>query len=149
MIAMACTVLVVAPTFRQRAWRHYRASLFVLFALVGFFPLFHSIKLYGLAQAELLMGWSWFANGGLTYLSGATIYAVCDRSQTKMRQINNVSQARIPERLKPGRFDVWGSSHQIFHVAIILAALMHFKGILVSLDYRHDPVVGITRQCMP
>ncbi|EED11745.1 adiponectin receptor, putative [Talaromyces stipitatus ATCC 10500] len=25
---------------------------------------------------------------------------------------------RIPERLAPGKFDIWGSSHQIFHVAI-------------------------------
>ncbi len=76
LIAVLCTVLCFAPSFRQRSWRRYRAGVFVTFALVGFFPLFHSVQLYGLEQAKRQMGWSWFAAGGLIYISGAFIYAV-------------------------------------------------------------------------
>ncbi len=74
---MMCTVLCFAPSFRQRSWRRYRAGVFVAFALVGFFPLFHSVQLYGLEQAKRQIGWSWFADGGLVYVLGAFIYAVC------------------------------------------------------------------------
>ena len=80
LIGILCTVLCFGPSFRQRTWRHYRAGIFTLFALVGFFPLFHVVQLYGLEQAKLQMGWSWFALGGLMYISGALIYAVCGPS---------------------------------------------------------------------
>lgn len=33
-------------------------------------------------------------------------------------------QFRIPERFAPGKFDIWGSSHQIFHVLILCAMYM-------------------------
>lgn len=38
---------------------------------------------------------------------------------------------RCPERCKPGRFDLCGASHQIFHFAVVSAALLHF-----SLNYQ-------------
>lgn len=34
-------------------------------------------------------------------------------------------QFRTPERFAPGKFDIWGSSHQIFHVAILCAMYTH------------------------
>ncbi|CAD6593870.1 MAG: hypothetical protein ASARMPRED_008163 [Alectoria sarmentosa] len=129
-IAILCTVLVFGPTFRQRSWRHYRAAVFVLFALIGFFPLFHSLSLHGLEHARRLMGWSWFFAGGLSYVSGALIYA-----------------ARFPESLKPGAFDIWGHSHQTFHVMVVLGAVLHFNGILRSLQYHHDPITRVVRDC--
>jgi adiponectin receptor len=48
------------------------------------------------------------------------------------------SQARFPERLKPGAFDIWGSSHQIFHVLVLLAAASHFVGLVKAFDYGHS-----------
>ncbi len=56
-------------------------------------------------------------------------------------------QARFPERLKPGAFDVWGSSHQIFHVMVVFGAILHFNGILASLNYYYDPANSNVRQC--
>lgn len=124
-------VLCFWQEFRQRSWRHYRASVFILFALVGFFPLFHSVSLYGLEQAERQMGWCWFALGGVMYILGDFIYA-----------------ARLPERFWPGAFDVWGSSHQIFHMLVVLGgAFQHLNGILASLAYHYDPITSVVRQC--
>ena len=47
--------------------------------------------------------------GGILYTLGAIIYAV-----------------RFPECCSQGRFDIVGSSHQIFHWSIFLAAVIHF-----------------------
>lgn len=35
------------------------------------------------------------------------------------------AQFRIPERFAPGHFDIWFSSHQIFHVSILCAMYVH------------------------
>ncbi len=43
---------------------------------------------------------------------------------------------RVPERWKPGAFDLFFSSHQLFHVCVVTAALVHYKGINVMLAWR-------------
>lgn len=47
-------------------------------------------------------------------------------------------QARIPERFRPGMFDIWGNSHQIFHVLVLVAAAAHLVGLLKAFDYEHS-----------
>ena len=44
----------------------------------------------------------------------------------------------MPEKYKPGTFDIWGSSHQIFHVLVLMAAATHFVGLLKAFDYEHS-----------
>lgn len=44
-------------------------------------------------------------------------------------------QTRVPERFQPGRYDVWGSSHQIFHVLILLAAMSQLIGLLTAFHH--------------
>jgi channel protein (hemolysin III family) len=53
--------------------------------------------------------WILFAIGGAIYIAGALIYVF-----------------RIPERFKPGKFDLCGASHQIFHFAVIIACCLHY-----------------------
>jgi adiponectin receptor len=50
---------------------------------------------------------------------GATIYA-----------------SRVPERWMPGKLDLIGHSHQLWHITVVLAALVHYKAILVLLQWR-------------
>jgi hypothetical protein len=59
---------------------------------------------------ELLMG--------ACYLTGAYIYAVA-----------------VPEKWKPGRFDVWMSSHNIFHILVVMGAYVHYRAALVLLAW--------------
>ena len=40
----------------------------------------------------------------------------------------------MPESLKPGRFDFFGCSHQIFHILVVLATAVHLVGILSAFD---------------
>lgn len=44
--------------------------------------------------------------------------------------------SRIPERWKPGAFDIAGHSHQIFHVFVVLGALAHSVASLLIMDFR-------------
>ena len=57
----------------------------------------------------------------------------------------NDLQARVPERLSPGSFDIWGSSHQIFHILVVLAAASHLVGLMKAFDYEH----GLRTQASP
>jgi adiponectin receptor len=56
---------------------------------------------------------------GILYATGAVFYVT-----------------RIPERWKPGAFDIAGHSHQIFHVFVVLGALAHTTATLVIIDFR-------------
>lgn len=47
------------------------------------------------------------------------------------------TKARWPERSNPGLYDIWGSSHQLFHILVLMAAASHLKGLLVAFDHRH------------
>ena len=43
---------------------------------------------------------------------------------------------RVPERWYPGAFDLWFSSHQLFHLCVVAAALVHYRGVRTLLDWR-------------
>jgi predicted membrane channel-forming protein YqfA (hemolysin III family) len=36
----------------------------------------------------------------------------------------------------PGRVDLWGHSHQLWHCAVVLAAYIHYHAVLVMLEWR-------------
>lgn len=77
------------------------------------------------------MGWMAVAN-----LVGAGIYVarVSYRKQISARSSapTRTETVQIPERWAPLTFDILGASHQIFHVAVVAAAWLHFLGILDS-----------------
>jgi hypothetical protein len=53
-------------------------------------------------------------------------------SLTALLCIPNIVQ--IPERWVPYRFDIFGASHQIFHVAVMVAAVIHFLGLTRAFE---------------
>ena len=138
-VGFGCTFLSVTPKFRTPLWRRYRAGMFVAMGLSALFPVLHGLKLYGIQQMNKKIGLSWIVFQALLYILGAGIYAVCLAIKylfVSVKQIaNNGYQARVPERVHPGRFDVWGSSHQIFHVLVILAAMAHLVGLLKAFHH--------------
>ncbi|KAM3451245.1 hypothetical protein MY4038_007653 [Beauveria bassiana] len=44
---------------------------------------------------------------------------------------------RIPERFAPGAFDIWLSSHQIFHVSILFAMYLNVLGLKQAFMASH------------
>jgi adiponectin receptor len=102
--------------------------MFVLMGLSAVFPVLHGIKLYGVDYLRKSIGLDWVVLQGVLYIAGAGLYA-----------------ARIPEKWAPGRFDIWGSSHQIFHVLVVLAAASHLMGLVKAFDYAHGQRGAVDR----
>ncbi|KAK4241977.1 hypothetical protein C8A03DRAFT_29871 [Achaetomium macrosporum] len=107
--------------FRTPPWRPYRALMFVGLGLSGVVPILHALTFTGYRQLNERMGLNWVILQGALYIFGAFLYAV-----------------RWPERKYPGAFDIWGSSHQIFHVFVLLAAATHFYGMTRAFDFHHS-----------
>lgn len=70
-------------------------------------------------------GYCWVIFQGALYIFGAFLYA-----------------ARFPERRFPGKFDIFGSSHQLFHLFVLLAAASHLYGMTKAFDFHHSTGVG-------
>jgi adiponectin receptor len=122
-IGIGCTCVCIIPRFRTAEWRPFRASMFVAMGLSAVFPVAHGLMSYGVEQMTRQIGLFWLVLQGFLYILGAVLYA-----------------ARVPERLWPGKFDILGSSHQIFHVLVVCAAASHLTGLLQAFDYRHSGI---------
>lgn len=119
-ISIACVIITSLERFRTPEWRKFRAILFVSMGLSGVFPITHWILSNGVGQVRRGIGLDWLLLQGALYILGAYIYA-----------------SRIPEKWHPGRYDIVGHSHQIFHVLVIMAAVAHLRGLIVAFDYWH------------
>ncbi|KAF8242785.1 Hly-III related protein [Wilcoxina mikolae CBS 423.85] len=117
-LGTATDVMVVSPQFQGRRWRTVRVCSFVGTGLSGFAPLAHGIRLFGWTQMWRMSGMPYYLLEGALLILGALFYA-----------------ARIPERFVPGRFDILGCSHQIFHVLVVAATAVHAVGILDAYEY--------------
>jgi len=119
-IGVGCASVSIFERFRTPPWRPYRAGMFVAMGLSAVFPVLHGIEIYGVQEMRDRIGLFWMVLEGFLYILGAGLYA-----------------ARWPERSSPGSFDIWGSSHQIFHVLVVMAAASHLYGLLKAFDYHH------------
>ena len=95
-----------------------RFAMYSLLGLSAFIPVVHGVWLNGWHEQNRRMALQHFMGLGLLNFLGAATYA-----------------ARIPERWYPRRFDIYGASHQIMHVLVIMGALSHTRGLLKALNY--------------
>ncbi|KAH6871674.1 mPR-like GPCR protein [Thelonectria olida] len=128
LLGTGCATVSWVEQFRTPKWRPYRAVIFIGLGLSGLIPIIHGVAIYGYKGLEDRISVTWIIIHGAMYIFGAVLYA-----------------ARWPERSFPGAFDIWGSSHQIFHMFVLLAAAMHFYGMAKAFDYHHT-VLG--SQCL-
>lgn len=104
--------------FRTPEFRPIRALLFFSMGVSGVIPAVHKLFLFKDDPAAFSTLAYEVAMGAL-YGLGALLYA-----------------ARIPERLKPGFFDIVGHSHQIFHILVVAGAYTHYEAGLMYLKWR-------------
>ena len=118
-LCVTCVSVSLWSKFNIPKYRPLRFAVFVLFGSYGVIPLLHIIIREGLYMA--LYGYSILGMVvmGSLYLTGASLYVL-----------------RIPERFFPGWFDVWASSHQLFHICVVTAALVHYDSLLSMVKYR-------------
>ena len=111
LVSIACfSELMMRPAFRK-----VRALLFSFSGALAFFP-FRDILMLDEAPSFLVP--DILLIGG-AYLVGALLFG-----------------SRIPERWLPGTFDFVGSSHQWFHVCVIIGALGTYSTIVKLYEWR-------------
>ncbi|KAK4367846.1 hypothetical protein RND71_011638 [Anisodus tanguticus] len=106
------------PVFQTPEYRSIRASLFFGMGLSGAVPILHKLVLFW-HQPEALHTTGYELLMGIFYGIGALVYAM-----------------RVPERWMPGKFDIAGHSHQLFHVLVVAGAYTHYQAGLVYLRWR-------------
>ena len=124
-LSLIAATLVLHPKLQSSRYRTYRTWAFISTALSGFAPIFHGLVLYGWSEMWVRSGMPYWFLEGIIYGIGAWFFLT-----------------RIPESIWPGRFDIWFSSHQFFHVFVVIASLVHLYGVYVAFDwnYQHQRV---------
>lgn len=119
MLGAACVCVSLWKKFCTPKYRPLRFAVFVLFGLYGVVPAAHILLRDGYLKASTAFAlWGMILMGSL-YIFGAGLYVL-----------------RIPERFSPGRFDIWASSHQLFHILVVGGALVHYDSLLTMVKYR-------------
>lgn len=103
---LSCFVVTLIPKFDSTEYQKVRGIMYIILGLstASMFVMFAFLEPY----VTPVSSWP-YAIGGYIYIQGAVIYMI-----------------RCPERCKPGSFDFCGASHQIFHFAVLSAALLHY-----------------------
>ncbi|OTB08716.1 hypothetical protein M426DRAFT_51747 [Hypoxylon sp. CI-4A] len=130
LLGLGCGVVSWVERFRTPRWRPYRAAMFVGLGASGVVPVCHGLSIYGYQALEERMGLNWVLFQGFLYIFGAFL------------GILTSLWVRWPERSFPRTFDIWGSSHQLFHILILFAAASHLTGMVKAFDYHHSIMGG-------
>ncbi|KAK3358134.1 mPR-like GPCR protein [Lasiosphaeria hispida] len=110
--------IMVSSRFQGREFRIFRTLTFVGLGTSGIAPLIHGITMFGWSQMVKQSGMPYYLVEGGFLLTGSFFYAT-----------------KFPESRYPGKFDIWGSSHQLFHIMVVLATVTQLVGILEAFDY--------------
>lgn len=129
-LCIVCLIISMWRRFHSPGLRTVRFAVFVLFGLYGAVPFVHIYLRDGYTLAtDAYAMWGIIVMATI-YIGGGALYA-----------------CRIPERFWPGRFDVWASSHQLFHICVVTASLVHYSALLKMVKYRLD--VGSCLEAVP
>ncbi|XP_057957557.1 heptahelical transmembrane protein 4-like isoform X1 [Malania oleifera] len=118
LLGVATILVSLLPIFQTPKFRSVRASLFFGMGFSGIAPILHKLILFW-HQPEALHTTGYELLMGAFYGMGALVYAT-----------------RIPERWKPGKFDIAGHSHQLFHILVVAGAYTHYRAGLLYLKWR-------------
>ncbi|KAL3675161.1 hypothetical protein R1sor_025109 [Riccia sorocarpa] len=119
-LGLLTVAVSLMPKFQTHQFRPFRAILFASMGISGIIPCVHKLALHWgepAAQTTFYLE----VTMGCLYGLGAVIYAT-----------------RVPERWKPGHFDIAGHSHQLFHILVVAGALTHYRAGLLYLKWRDE-----------
>ncbi|OTA89842.1 hypothetical protein M434DRAFT_47270, partial [Hypoxylon sp. CO27-5] len=121
-LAGLCSFATFHPSIGGPHLGHVRAGLFATFAFCSVIaPILIGILKHGFEQQSRRVGLGWIGVTALCDGIGVTCYAM-----------------KFPERWYPRTFDLFGASHQVMHVTVVLAALSYTKAMLQAFDYHHQ-----------
>lgn len=134
-LGSACTVLTLHPDFAIPLYRPIRSAMFVLFGLSGVLPVLVAIHMYGWEVARDRASIQWLILEGTFYIGGAFLYAM--RIPERFTYVDQDHQSLLAKPMV-GRFDIFGNSHQIFHVMVVIASYCHWRALLACYRYLHE-----------
>ncbi|RWW04220.1 hypothetical protein GW17_00032567 [Ensete ventricosum] len=109
---------LLSPQLSTGEFRAYRALLFAGMGLSGIVPAVHAAVVnWGETRRNVTLAYE--TAMATSYLTGTIFYVT-----------------RVPERWKPGWFDLAGHSHQIFHAFVIAGAVAHYGAAVIFLQWR-------------
>ncbi|KAF8400600.1 hypothetical protein HHK36_013899 [Tetracentron sinense] len=117
-------ITLLSPSLSTAAFRSSRALLFFSMGFSGIVPAVHALVL-NWGEPRCLKTLAYESAMAVSYAIGTIFYV-----------------SRIPERWKPGWFDLAGHSHQIFHVFVMMGALAHYGAALVFIEWRNTVGCG-------
>lgn len=119
-LGTVCIICSLLDRFGTPEYRAVRALSFVIFGLSAIIPTIHYMCIMdwneklniSIVQSTFLLAFY--------YIFGAFLYAI-----------------RIPEKLFPGKCDIWIQSHQLFHVLVNAGAYVTYKALEELSMHRH------------
>ncbi|KIW95450.1 uncharacterized protein Z519_04034 [Cladophialophora bantiana CBS 173.52] len=130
-LSLITAILVLHPKLQGLKYRSHRTWAFISTGLSGFAPIIHGLYLYGWSEMWVRSGMPYWFLEGIVYGIGAFFFFT-----------------RIPESIWPGDYDIWFSSHQFFHVLVVIASHIHLYGVWVAFDWNYEnqrfcPAIGL------
>ena len=113
--------IMISPKYSLQKYKNLRALIFTLLGCLGIIPGLHHILKYGIKMSFDSFALPYLLLMAFFYLFGVFVYT-----------------AFIPERWSPGKFDIIGHSHQIWHVCVLAAASFHFWGLYRMYLWWHN-----------
>lgn len=108
-----------ASWFNDRKNKPIRIAVFLTMCFTGVGPFLHAGVSHGFLKTSLFF--SPILPSLASYIFGLIFYAT-----------------NFPERIAPGRFDVVGHAHQIWHISIVVAILLHYRATTTWHEGRFD-----------
>ncbi|PNS19503.1 hypothetical protein CAC42_7347 [Sphaceloma murrayae] len=119
------SLIVLHPDYQSHDYRTTRVAAFTALGMSAFGPIVHSLILHDLDEVAPRSGLYWYLIEGLVVAVAVTLFVT-----------------RFPQCCMPGKFDLWGSSHQWFHVLTVGTVLIHLRGLWGAYDTNYH-----LRQC--
>jgi adiponectin receptor len=114
-------LFMLSKHFQGPQYRNLRLGAFVSTGLSAIAPIIHGTIRFGFDQFVRQSGLKYYLTEGFLILVGVAFHA-----------------SRFPESFAPGKFDIWGGSHQIFHILVVIATAVHFAGLYEAYEYNYN-----------
>jgi adiponectin receptor len=134
--ATGCITFILGPMFIKPEYRTLRALTYLSLGLFAIVFIVHSIYLHGFALQRRRLSLEWMGLMALLNFLGCSAYAFRVSHGLLVSCFAFFvadNKAQIPESQFPGKFDFVGASHQIMHVAVLAAGLVHYHGLSKAL----------------
>ncbi|KAF4553245.1 hemolysin-III-like protein 1 [Elsinoe fawcettii] len=124
-LIVLCTTLtavfVLHPSYQSHVYRNRRVGALTALGMSAFMPIAHSLMLHDAAEFAARSGLYWYLLEGSVVLIAVGFFVT-----------------KFPECWRPGKHDIWGSSHQWSHVLTVGTVVVHLTGLFKAYEVNYQ-----------